>query len=85
MNIAINAILYGLIGGGLVILGVVIGKNIHTKRIDEKINYLHHLADEIKDKNNTMVDNLSKVYQLNNPNTDEFTEFDAMLIDMWID
>lgn len=75
-----------IVGSLILVIGVNFGYRYRNKVLDTKIEYLHSLADEIREKNNTMVDNLSKLYQMSGDHdASEFTEMDAMLMEMWID
>ena len=67
------------------IIGYIAGYHIHTKSINNKIRYMRSVSEEIKLRNNTMVENLSKVYQMSSNDSSEFTEVDEMLLSMWID
>ncbi len=81
----IDTIGYFAFGGFTFIVGLMIGKHIHTKRINEQILYLHHLANKAKENNNKFVQNLTDIYTMSDHDPSEFTEMDEMLMSMWID
>lgn len=74
-----------ILGSCIFLAGVFVGNKIKTAKINAKIQHLHNLADEIKEKNNKMVDNLSFVCWMNHQDSSKFTEDDEMLLNMWID
>ncbi len=67
------------------LLGIAVGVKIHTCDLDAKTKELHQLLGDIKKKNNEMVTNISKIYEMSNHDKSKFTEVDSMLFDMWID
>ena len=77
---------YFAVGGVTFFLGILVGNKIHTKKINEKILYLHILADRVKENNNKFVKNLGDVYtNMDDHDASKFTEVDEMLMEMWID
>ena len=66
-------------------MGFKRGLKTQTREIEQKTAYMLYVMNEIKQKNNKMVDNLSKIYAMQPHDEGEFTEADAELFDMWID
>ena len=75
-----------LIAVGLFGIGLSTGYHIQTKQLDEKAKNIDKLLEELKTKNNKMVQNIAWVYE-QNPEVDhsQFSEFDEILMNMWID
>lgn len=65
--------------------GLVFGTIIRTKDINQKIMQLNIIREEVKEKNNKMVSNIAKIYELSGNDTSKFTEADEMMMDMWIE
>ena len=74
--------------GAIVIffLGFEIGKRHHNQEIDDKLILLNQLSEDVRQKNNHMVDTLGELYKCSNEYRDgEFTDVDAILMDMWME
>ena len=67
------------------VTGYVIGVNVHTKRIDEKLEKCNALLKTIKEKNNQFLTNFSHLYGEVNGTQGQFTEMDERIMDMWMD
>lgn len=74
--------------GAIVIffLGFTVGKRYHNQEIDDKLIILNQVAEDVKQKNNHMVNTLGELYQFSSNYKDgEFTDVDAILMDMWME
>lgn len=67
------------------LLGIAVGSKIRTHNLDSKIKKLRRLLSDIRKKNNELVTNLAKAYEMSNRDKSKFTEVDSMLFDMWMD
>ena len=81
MGSIINAIC-GII---VFLVGYTFGFNSRLGSIKQKILELNIIREEVKEKNNKMVSNIAKIYELSGNDTSKFTEADEMMMDMWID
>ena len=76
------------VAGAIVIffLGFAVGKRYHNQEIDDKLIILNQVAEDVKQKNNHMVNTLGELYQFSSNYKDgEFTDVDAILMDMWME
>lgn len=69
----------------ILIIGYNFGRRSRSKELNDKILYMRALANDIKAKNNKMVDNFAHVYSMTDHDPSKFTEVDDMLYSMWID
>lgn len=74
-----------LIASVVFIAGYVIGVNVHTKRIDKKLEKCNALLNTIKEKNNQFLTNFSNLYGEVNGTQGQFTEMDERIMGMWMD
>lgn len=65
--------------------GYKLGYSAHTDEINRKIDKLHDLADDLKEKNNVFLRNVSEVYNYVNGTDGKLSEIDIFLMDKWID
>lgn len=73
------------VGFILFVAGYGYGKRSKAKEIENRINVLVSLEDQIKERNNEMVNNIARIYNMVGTDDGEFTEIDALLFDMWMD
>lgn len=76
------------VAGAIVIffLGFAVGKRYHNQEIDDKLIILNQVAEDVKQKNNHMVNTLGELYKFSSNYKDgEFTDIDAILMDMWME
>jgi len=67
-------------------LGFAVGKRYHNQEIDDKLILLNQVAEDVRRKNNHMVDTLGELYKCSSNYRDgEFTDMDAILMDMWME
>lgn len=71
--------------GAAFLFGIAVGLKIRTHKMNSEAKELNILLNEIKKKNNELVTNLSKIYEMSDHDKSKFTEVDSMLFDMWID
>lgn len=67
------------------ICGTAIAYKIRNKNIENKIVYMSYLSEEIKNRNNKMVNNIAYMYEHSNADKSKLSATDIMLMDMWID
>lgn len=65
--------------------GYTFGFNSRMKSLKQKILELKIIREEVKEKNNKMVSNIARIYELSGNDTSKFTEADEMMMDMWIE
>lgn len=68
-----------------VLVGYSIGVHSKSKRITLKTKALINLANEVKSKNNQMVNNMANIYAMTKVDHSKFTEIDEQLMAMWMD
>lgn len=75
-----------IIGVIIFAIGIKVGKSIRTRQINMKIEYLENLANEVKIRNNRMVETLSTICEASGRYTPgTLTDLDERLFNMWID
>ena len=67
------------------IAGICVGLKHQDKEITDKIIYLHYLMNELKEKNNKLVNNIATVYTMSDADKSKLSDTDIMLMDMWMD
>ena len=65
--------------------GIVLGKNIRDNVANNQIVYMEYLANNIKERNNKLVNNLAQVYEMSDADKSKFSETDELLMEMWMD
>ena len=65
--------------------GCVFGHCIHTKRLNDKVEYLNFLYNLIKKRNNDFLSNFSELYSLQSNSEGKYTDMDEYIQSMWMD
>lgn len=65
--------------------GCVCGHCFHTKRLNDKIEYLNCLYNLIKKRNNDFLSNFSELYSLQSNSEGKYTDMDEIIQSMWMD
>lgn len=73
------------LGAICILVGYSIGVHSKSKRIARKTNALINLANEVKNKNNQLVNNMASIYAMSKVDHSKFTEIDEQLMAMWMD
>ena len=65
--------------------GIVAGKNIRDNHAKNQIAYMQYLANNIKERNNQMVNNIAQMYEMSDADKSKFSKTDELLMEMWMD
>lgn len=66
-------------------LGIIIGLHVDTRRKKKQIAEIEDEKDSLKETNNEMLDNFAEAYSVMTGTEGQFTEFDFILLSMWMD
>lgn len=74
-----------LISGVLIFIGYILGIRSKLRKIEKKKQEIKDLMDKIKQMNNDMLSNFSKVAHAASNTEGKWTEIDEFLLPMWME